>query len=365
MLFKFTSSHTLDIYSKRFYNFSSIANLISSIFAVFIIPPFASSISIFGVCLFLGFLIEALMKKTFTVDQYNDRYTLKIFYEMIITTIAMVLINESYLLYLPILLSMLYLNVNAIIKSKLIQYSAFAFMLTPLYKIFSLPSDQILVYISVCVLFMLLAFLSTFLFKAHQEIAESAEKREDIMKEVYKLIQRKSIHNVRNELTRLYLSANKYQDNYPEFLEIMKSCSENIQKYANTYAFDNDECITLESIFNDLENYMHSPNITCFNSILDRKVIIGNRNFIYSLIKTILEYCQEKALYNNLMADVNIIKRENSLIIRDECGHKESKEFEKFLSVMDDEDVKRIFKFDLKCLETSLGNEFVINFRKV
>lgn len=365
MFFKFTSSHAIDIYSRKFYNFSCIANLISSIFAFFIIPPSATSISIFGIFLFLGFLAEAFFKKNFTVDQYNDRYTLKIFYEMLITSISVILINEPYLLYLPILLSMLYLNVNSIIKSKLIQYSSFVFMLVPLYKIFSLPSNEILVYFAVCVLFMLLAFLSTFLFKTHQEIAESAEKREEIMKEVYKLIQRKSIHNVRNELTRLYLSANKFQDNYPEFLEIMKSCSENIQKYANTYAFDNDECITLESVFNDLENYMHSPNITCFNSILDRKVIIGNRNFIYSLIKTILEYCQEKALYNNLMADVNIIKRENSLIIRDECGHKESKEFEKFLSVMDDEDVKRIFKFDLKCLETSLGNEFVINFRKV
>ena len=59
MFFKFTSSHALDIYSRRFYNFSCIANLISSIFAIFIIPPFASSISIFGVFLFLGFLLEA------------------------------------------------------------------------------------------------------------------------------------------------------------------------------------------------------------------------------------------------------------------------------------------------------------------
>ena len=359
------NKYKINIYTRKFYIFSSIANLISSIFAFFIIPPIGSSISIFGMFLFCLFLIEGIYKKEFTKEQYNDRYTIKIFYEMCITSIAVFLLNENYLLYLPILLSMLYLNVNTVLKSRLVEYSAYIFMLTPLHKILSLSGKELLIYISICCLFLLLTILSTIIFKSYAEYSKYTKDKENIVKEVYKLIQKQSIHNVNNELTRILLSTIKIQDNYPEFLNILKDCCENIQKYANTYAFENDEKINLESIFNNLENYIHTPNINCFNSFIDRKTIIGNRNFIYAMIRMILKYCQEKAQFNNTVSDVEIIKRENILHIKDFCGHKDSIEFNTFLKAVSDEDVKRIFKYDFEFIETSSGNEYKIIFKNI
>ncbi len=362
MFFKLTSNKKIDLYTKKFYIFSSIANLISGIFAFFIIPPIASSLTLFGIFLFIIFLIEGLVKDNFTTEQYNDRYTLKIFYEMCITSIAVFLINESYLLYLPILLSMLYLNVNTVIKSKLIKYSSIIFMLTPLYKIIELSGKELIQYVSVCILFISLTILTNLLFKSHQEYTNDIERKENVLKEVYKLIQKYTMHNIRNELSRLYLSTIKYHDNYPEYISILQKCSENIQKFANTYAFDNDEKINLETIFDDLDNFVHSPNLNCYNSFIDRKTITGNRNFIYSIIRSILKYCQEKAMYNNIVADVNIVKRENLLIIKDDCGHLISEEFNNFLKIINDEDVKRLFKFNFEYSETSSGNKFKITF---
>lgn len=363
MFFKLTSKHYFNLYSKNFFLFSCVANLISSIFAIITLSNQFIILPVIGICAFVGMIIERLYKFDYNIDTYNERYIIKIFYEIVITTIGFFTLSSEYLMYLPILLSMLYLNVNTIIKSKLIQYSTILFMLTPILKIFTSEIQNIPLYSSVCVLFILVTFLSNFLFKSHQELIEESKQKENILIEVYKLTQRPVMHNIKNELTRLYLIAHKYTNDPGAFIEELRNSSESIQRFANTYLFDNEEIIDLENLIIDLERFLPISTMSVFNSFIDRKEIVGNRNFIYSVIKKILDNCAEKCNKNKTNSDVILIKRENYLIVRDECGTNVSNEFEIFLNVIKDQSVKNMFKYNIEISEITNGYEYKLLFK--
>jgi hypothetical protein len=366
MILKFTKSKLFDLYTKEFYLMSCFANLISSTFAYFILPASANVIVLFGICLFIACIIEAVFKKDdITKKQYNELYSIKIFYQIAITSISLLVLKNECIMYLPVLLSMLYLNVNSIIKSKLIQYSSIIFMLSPLLRVFYLPSNEIFLYLSVCVLFIFATFLSTFIFKNHQEKIDSSDHNMNILKEVYRLTQRHPAHDIKNELTILNLCSHKYHDEPSKFLEQLKESTENIQRYANTNIFENEEVINLENLINDLRNYTSHSSINCFNSFMDRRTIISNRNFLYSVFKNILDNCIQKSIKNSYVGDVILIKKENCFILRDECGLELSDKFKNFLEVIEDGMVKNMFGYNIKIDTLSDGYEYKISFEKV
>lgn len=365
MFLKIFKNKVLNLYTNDFYMFSCLANLVSAIFAYFVIPDYCHSLSIFGVILFLGMLGESIVKKSFTNEEYNSRYSVKILYEIFLVIISMVLMKNEYLLYLPILLSMLYLNVNTIIKSKFLKYVSYIFMLSPIFKIVSMESKDILAYVSVCVMFIFISILSSILFQSNSEMIEESNRREHILKEIYKLTNRHKIHDVRNELTKLYMSAYKHSENDPgTFMKILKESSENIQRYTNADIFKNDEKIDLETLIEDLHQYSTFSEINYTNSFIDRRQIVGNRNFLSSLIKRLLENCVEKSRAQNSPGDVILIKRENILIFIDECGTTVSDSFRDFLSVVQDPTVESIFQFRVHVQELKNGFEYKIIFQK-
>lgn len=364
MFLKFTKSRLFDLYTKEFYLLSCVANLISSIFAYFVIPDSANLIVLFGLGLFVSCIVEIVLKNDLTKEEYNERYSIKIFYQIAITTISLFMLKYECIMYLPILLSMLYLNVNSIIKSKLVQYSSLAFMISPIYKVFYLPSSEILMYLSVCCLFIFATFLSTFLFKNHQEKIDSAEHNMNILREIYRLTQRHPVHDIKNELAILNLCSYKYQLDYPKFLEQLKESTENIQRYANTNIFENEEVINLENLINDLNTYTNHSSINCFNSFMDRRQIVSNRNFLYSVFKNILDNCIHKSIKNGCPGDVILIKKENCFILRDECGLDVSDKFNNFLEVIEDEMVKNMFGYDIKIDILNNGYEYKISFER-
>lgn len=366
MFLKIFKSKSLNLYSNDFYMFSCLANLVSAIFAYFVIPDFCHSLSIFGVVLFVGMMVENIVKKTFSNDEYNSRYSVKILYEIFLVSISLILMKNEYLLYLPILLSMLYLNVNTIIKSKLLKYVSYIFMLSPIFKIIDMPSNDILAYISVCVMFIFISILSSILFQSNSEMVEESTRRENILKEIYKLTNRHKIHDVRNELAKLYMSAYKHSETDPgKFLKVLKESSDNIQRYTNADIFKNDEKIDLETLIEDLHQYSTFSEINYTNSFIDRRQIVGNRNFLSSLIKRLLENCVEKSRANNISGDVILIKRENVLILLEECGTTVSDSFRDFLSVVQDPTVESIFQFKVHVQELKNGFEYKIIFQKV
>jgi hypothetical protein len=332
-------------------------------FAIFIIPDVGLILSVFGIVLFSGMLIEGIYKKDFTVPEYNSRYFSKIFYEIVLVSVALFTMHNEYLLYLPILLAMLYLNVNTILKSKTIQNVSYVFMMLPLLKVFTMPTQDILAYISVCVLFVMVSILSTFLFKANQELLEDAEKNTELLKEIYKMANRHPKHQVRNELGKLNILAYKnYSDDPAAFLGIISECSQNIIRYTNTDVFDNFEVINLETLCGELDKFTTNTSIIYHNSFMDCRNIISNRNFLESVLKELLENCIAKAKFNNSIGDVVLYKRENTLTILDECGKQVSDGFKRFLGVVQSQVVETIFQFKLTIHETSSGYEYKIVF---
>jgi hypothetical protein len=236
-------------------------------------------------------------------------------------------------------------------------------MMLPLLKVFTMPTQDILAYISVCVLFVMVSILSTLLFKANQELLEDAEKNTELLKQIYKMANRHPKHQVRNELGKLNILAYKNLAEDPiAFLEIISECSQNIIRYTNTDVFDNFEVINLETLVSELNNFTENTSIIYHNSFMDRRNIISNRNFLESVLKEILENCIAKAKFNNSVGDVVLYKRENTLTILDECGKQVSDGFKKFLEVVQSQVVETIFQFKMTIHESSSGYEYKIVF---
>jgi hypothetical protein len=147
-------------------------------------------------------------------------------------------------------------------------------------------------------------------------------------------------------------------------MKILKESSENIQRYTNADIFKNDEKIDLETLIEDLHQYSSFSEINYTNSFIDRRQIVGNRNFLSSLIKRLLENCVEKSREQNFPGDVTLIKRENVLIFLDECGTTVSESFGAFLSVVQDPTVESIFQFRVHVQELKNGFEYKIIFQK-
>ena len=98
---------------------------------------------------------------------------------------------------------------------------------------------------------------------------------------------------------------------------------------------------------------------------MDRKPIVSNRNFVYSVLKNIIDNCIQKSIKNGSGGDVILIKKENCFILRDECGLEVSDKFKNFLEVIEDEMVKNMFGYDIKIDTLNNGYEYKISFERV
>lgn len=259
MLFGFTKRAINNLHHPTFYMLSCLSNLIIIGFSYYLLPVLGKPVAYTGIALMVGLLIEFEVRKPYSHAQYNIRYVIKMMAGMVVISLGVVFIERDYILYLPILMGMVYMNVNTIIKNKTLQISALVMMFVPAVKVIATKPQNMFEYLSVIFVFMSVSLLSSTLFRTNKETLEEAENVSTMMRGVHGLITHLTRHDVRNELQKMQiLGTPTYRKNPMLFLETMHQYQSSIEKLVDNNIFDDRAEIDIPGLMDSLSHITSS-----------------------------------------------------------------------------------------------------------
>jgi len=376
-MLSYNKNTEINLYSRKFYIFSCILNLISAVFSYFTIPVHGSYIAIAGVVLFIFMALESLAPDEFTVSQYVNRYTIKILFGMVVVSTSIFSVDKDYILFIPVLLGLMYLNVNSILKSKFIQYLAPVFMTIPIFKVIISDSYDLVEYLALLFLFIGTSTLTSFLFQTNKHSLEEHERRGKMIKQIYKLMNHLTVHDVRNELQKMQvLAMDRYRKNTTLFIKTLNDFNNNIDKIVDNKLFESSESIDIKDLIEDMSHIIRRGDVCFYPSFKDNTMIYSNKNILFSTLKNFMENSIESARRKGITCQIQFIKDENQITLIDNCGgfeinkikfgntEKEDKDKHGiFLKTIIDPSIKNLFGFEVGIVRLEHGTKVILQFQ--
>lgn len=308
------------LYNKTFFKWSSLSNLFCHILTAFIISN-VFYLEMFVSLIFFGIFVESNFKD-YSRNDFNNRYVMKIIFGIFTMLFSVYYSNREYIIYLPILMGLFYLNVNSIIKSKLVHYACLIFIPFPIIKVLFTNLQNKIEYLVVLIMFSTISFMTHYLFSSRKNQIEENEEKVETIKTIFQMRNGLKKHDIRNELTKLMiLSSKKYRSDFNLFIETLES----IVKTINLSIDDDDifgehEVINFDEILDQMPNVTLNKNINFSYGKKDEIKIKCNKNILFSTIKNFLENSMEAARKNQKIAGVVLTKEKNLITIIDDCG---------------------------------------------
>lgn len=321
MLFGFTKQAVNNLHHPTFYMLSCISNMITIGFAYYALPVVGEWVAGVGIALMIAMMIEHELHDVLSKREYNNRYTVKILAGMTVITLGVVYIDRDYILYLPILMGMVYMNVNTIIKNKWLHYVLLALMFAPAVKVIATKPQNMLEYLCVIFLFISVSLLSSTLFRTNKETLEAAENTSMMMKSVHKLVTHLTRHDVRNELQKMQiLGTATYRKNQMLFLETMHKYQSSIEQLVDNNIFDDWSSIDVADMIDNLSHVTSNKNLIFSVVCEDSEPVFTVKNMLYSTLKNIIENSVEASNRKGIVGQMTIVKTRNRITCSDNCG---------------------------------------------
>lgn len=365
----------VNLYSKLFFRVSCIANILSYIFTFTIVSGTRLASIAMGLIM-VYMLVESYIVE-YSHESYNSRYASKIVMGIVLIALSVVYVDRDYILFLPIIMGLLYLNVNSIIKSKFVNYMLSIFVVVPIVKIYMFSNYNKYEYIGVLVTFMFLITMSNMLFRLNSEKLFEVENRAETTKEIVRLMNHLVVHNVRNELQNMQILCKaKYRNDIDLFIDTMHEYQQSISRLVDSDIFDNFESIDVKEIINGM-NHIIGKNLVDFDyTEKDNTEIATNKNVLYSTIKNFIENSIEASRKFKDKKSILIVKEGKTIKITDSCGGFDvsnikvgstTKSVDKryhgvFLKTITDESICKLFGFAVTIKKIDDGTEIEIKF---
>lgn len=361
-MFACTSKTEINLYNKKFFILSCLSNIMSHVFTIIITPHLFWVGTLFS--LIISVMLVDNIVRVHSDAIYRQYYSIKMIIGMIMITCSVFSINKEYVIYLPILMGIMYLNVNALIKSKWVENIVLLFMGAPFIKVAMYDSTRKFEYFAVLVVFIILAYMSNTLFHSTKQKLDEYEHRANSIKEIHGLMHYLTCHEVRNELTKMTcLQQIKYRNNVELFQDTLYGYINNINQLVNSQVLDNHEEIKLHEIIDEL-NHITSKNTADFH--YDTKVptlLYSNRSFLLSTIKRFIEISIERAKIHPTRKYIKISQHKNIISIEDNCGKVDILNSKTpnnsfhciFVRTVTDPTINNLFNFSASINETSDG----------
>ena len=361
------------LYNKWFYLGSCIANALCNLFAYSLVSDSVLMLIFFSIL--VAFAFENVFRNL-TESELNDRYILKVLFGIITITISMWSINKDYVLFFPLMFGSLYLNFNVYLRSKVLEYTTKAFLFTPFIKLFFMNNIKIIEYAPIMVCFAVITIVSNMLFIMNSKEIKEVENRSDVVKEIFRLMNHLSIHDIRNELQKMQiLCTKKYRGDVDLFMDTFKKYSDSIMALIDKDIFTNFEEVNLKDLIENM-NHITGRNVVDFSYIeKDDSEVNANKNVLYSTIKNFIENSIEAAMKTNDRKYVTVIKEKKLIRIIDNCGGfdinniykgRTTKIDEKyhgvFLKTIIDPAIKNLFGFLVEIVRLPEGTEIQLRF---
>lgn len=375
MLFGFTRKSARYLLSPRFYTFSCALNLLSMVFGILLLPPSGKILCTAGSGVLLGLLVESRFQRTFSGEDYRRRYVLKMLMGMAAIGMSMFLLDRDYLLFLPMLMGILYLNVNTILRSSLITASCIVFMSTSLVKIVLSSQANKLEHLAVMILFMTTAFLSGLIFRTSKNELEEVENRSQMMRCAFQLASQLMRHDMRNAMQQLQvLGMARYRNDPALFRKTMSEHTQTLDRIVSADLFSDAQEIRFGELIPALSNQL-SHRCELHHQSLDEEPLVGNRNLVHSVLKNLLENSIEAAQRQGASPCLRIVKVGNKITVLDNCGgfditrvlegrtsKKDAANHGIFLRTVTDPAIASLFGFRVELCSVQGGTSSVLTF---
>lgn len=372
-MYSFTDKAVATLYSRKFLFVSSAFNLLLYGFTAKIVPQ-NTPLTLICAVLIAALLIESGLRKTFSVAQYNLRYSLTIVTGMVTITASLFRVPKDYILFVPFMTSFVYLNANAIIKSRALHWLILAFMITPVIKMmtwhFTIEAAAVMAFYSS------INFIAIYLFSTNKQAIDNAKNEGAYVREMMGMLNAWTVHDVRNELTKMQILAKKdLRSDLPKFLDTLYRYTESIADLVDNDIEKNLETIHIRDMVARLAHVTSHAMLDFHYLEDDDAPVIGKRRIIYSVLKNIIENSLEAAQRNGRMAHIELRKVGNTVTITDDCGgfdierirfgysSKEESSHGFFLRTITNPATENVFGFKTTLINTGNGTRITLVFK--
>jgi len=317
-MYSFTDKAVATLYSRKFLFVSSAFNLLLYGFTARIVPQNAP-LTLACAVLMTAFLVEGCFRKKFSVAQYNLRYSITMVTGMVTITASLFRVPKDYILFVPFMTSFVYLNANTIIKSRVLHWLILVFMITPVIKMmawhFTVEAAAVMAFYSS------INFITIYLFSTNKQAIDNAKNEGAFVREMMGLLNAWTVHDVRNELTKMQILAKKdLRNDLPKFLDTLYQYTESIAGLVDNDVEKDLETIHIRDMVARITHVTNHAMLDFHYLEEDDTPVTGKRRIVYSVLKNIIENSLEAALRNGRKARIELRKAGNSVVIVDDCG---------------------------------------------
>lgn len=309
-------------YTRTFFLLSSLPSMMTFV-ATFRMVPFPSDVlAVVAVVAYLALIAERFIRPgEFTKVQYDRRYVVLILLGMAVVTSDVFVLREDYILYLPILTGILYINVNAFLRSRVLRWAIVVFMASPLVPLFLEGRSRAATYIGVLVLFAFITWASNLLYHVNATVLDASERELEILRNVFRLSNALVQHDVRNEMQKMQILATaRYRQDPVRFLDAFSDFTERIESILDSRPFETRALVRPRELLDRLSHLTADPNIRFEAHLDDKQAISANRNLLFSTLKNLLDNSIEAARSNGIRGHVVITQKPGEIILEDDCG---------------------------------------------
>jgi signal transduction histidine kinase len=325
VVFGFDRNSEKTLHKPVFYRFSCLANMVSSALAARLLPApgFFVAIACFLVSAFL--LVQHLLRgESLSPQSIRRGYLAKIYAGMVLISIGIFQLDREYAAYFPIVMGMLYLNVNTILRSALLHRSAIALMLLSIVKAVLLHHQsfvELAEYGSISVMLVASALLTFELFRSNKRTYEENEHQAATLMAVSKMLNQLLVHDVNNALTSIFIvAAERFRSDKALFMEELERRVGVVQDHLHSRIWDHQEPVDVAEVMDQMTALVGGPGVNIQTEIVDGARVVTSRNMLYSILRNLLENSMEAASRTDRACVVRVRKVGRTISVEDECG---------------------------------------------
>lgn len=366
----------IELHSRSFLMTSCLAASLFFLSSCFFVELDCMFVYIPSSLVLLCFALEArYAKRELTLRHYNIRYEITIYLGMLVTTTSMFLIDDIFVLFVPVLLGVLYTSANTFIKSKRVAVASSLFMFEPIVKLLSVRSSVPLGYTAVMVLCIVVVLISDNLFKSTAQARDDSEHKLVLMRSVFKFVHGLKSHDLRNLASRFpVLMLPEYRNDPVKFCEKLFELISELDALASFKLFDVPEPVSLHKMI---------TSIPCVQDNRDKFIldiwesrIIANKHILHTVLKNVTENAMEAAARKHIVPVIEIKQYGDTITVTDNCGGFDTHDIKHmrsskagqghgvFLNMITDPAIGVLFGMTVSVVRVSHGTCVTINYNK-
>lgn len=312
-----------ELHSKNFFVRACLTAALFFVVSCWFVPVAWGIAYVVCAMLITGMVLDVLARKeNLTIRQYNHRYEITIYLGVIVTTTSMYLIDDTYVLLVPLVLGLLYNSANVYIRSKRLNYVIPLFMLEPFIKVFSFDSSHpTLEYSAVLLLCLAVGAISDGLFRSAAVAKDESEHKRALMQTVFRSMHSLQVHDIRNLACKLQvLSLPEYRDSVKLAAKLEELVNE-LDTIADMKLFSTPTEVDLRELVNSMA-FMRNKHVCLVQGFSDNDVIVANKHILYTTIKNVFENSIEAALRKRMNPKIVFMHDTAActITITDNCG---------------------------------------------